>query len=74
MQFKNLFRNIYGILMEISNYPIYSRINTFLDMHVDNVDTNNIYIATNSTNVLHATCIGNRPNPLMYKQDEMSMS
>ncbi|KAL6262566.1 hypothetical protein P5V15_005358 [Pogonomyrmex californicus] len=46
--------------------------NTFVDMHVDSANTNNIYIATNSTDVLHATCIGNRTNPLMYKPVEIS--
>jgi len=43
-------------------------------MHVDSANTNNIYIATNSTNVLHATCIGNRTNPLTYKPAEISES
>jgi hypothetical protein len=41
-------------------------------MHVDSANTNNIYIATNSTNVLHATCIGNKTNPLTYKPAEIS--
>ncbi|XP_071653960.1 cytoplasmic dynein 2 intermediate chain 1 [Temnothorax longispinosus] len=46
--------------------------NTFVDMHVDSANTNNIYIATNSTDVLHATYIGNRTNPLTYKPTEIS--
>nr|XP_012223015.1 PREDICTED: LOW QUALITY PROTEIN: WD repeat-containing protein 60 [Linepithema humile] len=46
--------------------------NTFVDMHVDSANTNNIYIATNSIDVLHATCINNRTNPLMYKPAEIS--
>ncbi|XP_011875814.1 PREDICTED: WD repeat-containing protein 60 isoform X2 [Vollenhovia emeryi] len=46
--------------------------NTFVDMHVDSANTNNIYIATNSTDVLHATYIGNRTNPLTYKPAEIS--
>ncbi|KMQ96611.1 wd repeat-containing protein 60 [Lasius niger] len=46
--------------------------NTFIDMHVDSASTNNIYVVTNSTDVLHATCIGNKTNPLMYKPAEIS--
>ncbi|XP_014469680.1 PREDICTED: WD repeat-containing protein 60 [Dinoponera quadriceps] len=46
--------------------------NAFLDMHVDSADTNNVYVATNSTDVMHATCIGNRTNPLTYKPAEIS--
>ncbi|XP_011337865.2 WD repeat-containing protein 60 [Ooceraea biroi] len=46
--------------------------NRFIDMHVDSANANNIYIATNSTDVLHATCIGNRTNPLTYKPAEIS--
>ncbi|XP_076301003.1 cytoplasmic dynein 2 intermediate chain 1 isoform X2 [Lasioglossum baleicum] len=44
----------------------------FLDMHVDRVDSNHFYIATNSSNVLHATCIGNKANPSMYKKFDTS--
>ncbi|GAB1859922.1 Wd repeat-containing protein 60 [Camponotus japonicus] len=46
--------------------------NTFIDMHVDSASINNIYVMTNSTDVLHATCIGNKTNPLMYKPTEIS--
>ncbi|KAG5344999.1 WDR60 protein, partial [Acromyrmex heyeri] len=46
--------------------------NMFVDMHVDSANTNNIYIATNNTDVLHATYIGNRTNPLTYKPAEIS--
>ncbi|XP_029671470.1 WD repeat-containing protein 60-like isoform X2 [Formica exsecta] len=46
--------------------------NTFIDMQVDSANTNNIYVVTNNTNVLHATCIGNKTNPLMYKPTEIS--
>lgn len=51
-----------------------SRTNAFFDMHVDSADTNNVYVATNSTDVMHATCIGNRTNPLTYKPAEISES
>lgn len=51
-----------------------SRTNAFLDMHVDSADTNNVYVATNSADVMHATCIGNRTNPLTYKPAEISES
>ncbi|XP_078033323.1 cytoplasmic dynein 2 intermediate chain 1 isoform X1 [Augochlora pura] len=44
----------------------------FIDMHVDCVDNNNFYIATNSSNVLHATCIGNKASPSMYKKFDTS--
>ncbi|XP_076650972.1 cytoplasmic dynein 2 intermediate chain 1 [Halictus rubicundus] len=44
----------------------------FLDMHVDRVDSNHFYIATNSSNVLHATCIGNKASPSMYKKFDTS--
>ncbi|XP_011148975.1 WD repeat-containing protein 60 isoform X2 [Harpegnathos saltator] len=46
--------------------------NAFLDMRVDSADTNNVYVATNSTDVTHATCIGNRTNPLTYKPADIS--
>ncbi|KAL0113853.1 hypothetical protein PUN28_011292 [Cardiocondyla obscurior] len=46
--------------------------NTFIDMHVDSANKNNIYVATNSTDVLHATTIGHRTNPLTYKPAEIS--
>jgi len=46
--------------------------NVFVDMHVDSANTNNIYIATNSTDILHATYIGNKTNPLTYKPTEIS--
>lgn len=46
----------------------------FIDMNVDGVDTNNIYVATNSTNILHATCLGGKTNPPVYKINEMGMS
>lgn len=51
-----------------------SRTSAFFDMHVDNANTNNIYVATNSTDVIHATCIGNRTNPLTYKPAKISES
>lgn len=50
------------------------RTSAFLDMHVDSADTNNVYVATNSTDVMHVTCIGNRTNPLAYKPAEISES
>ncbi|KAG5308893.1 WDR60 protein, partial [Pseudoatta argentina] len=46
--------------------------NMFVDMHVDSANTNNIYIATNNTDVLHATYVGNRTNPSTYKPAEIS--
>ncbi|XP_020278948.1 WD repeat-containing protein 60 isoform X2 [Pseudomyrmex gracilis] len=49
-----------------------TEITNFVDMHVDSANTNNIYVATNSTDVLHATCIGNRTNPLTYKPAKIS--
>ncbi|XP_050593716.1 cytoplasmic dynein 2 intermediate chain 1 [Bombus affinis] len=39
---------------------------TFIDMHVDCIDSNNLYIATNSSSILHGTCIGNKANPAVY--------
>ncbi|XP_053977008.1 cytoplasmic dynein 2 intermediate chain 1 isoform X1 [Hylaeus volcanicus] len=44
----------------------------FIDMHVDCVDSNNLYIATNGSTVLHATCIGNKASPAMYKKLDTS--
>lgn len=57
-------------------FNFFRRINTatFVDMHVDCVDSNNLYIATNSSNILHAICIGNRANPAMYKTIDSSKS
>lgn len=46
--------------------------NMFFDMHVDNVDTNNIYIATNSTDLMHVTYIDSRIKSLTYKPAVMS--
>ncbi|KAK9295652.1 hypothetical protein QLX08_010078 [Tetragonisca angustula] len=39
---------------------------TFVDIHVDCIDSNNFYIITNSNNILHGTCIGNKANPAVY--------
>ncbi|XP_015434897.1 PREDICTED: WD repeat-containing protein 60 [Dufourea novaeangliae] len=44
----------------------------FIDMHVDCVDNNNVYVVTNSNNVLHATCIGNKASPSMYTKFDTS--
>lgn len=41
-------------------------------MHVDCVDSNNLYIATNSSSILHATCIGNKASPTVYKKFDTS--
>ncbi|XP_017795904.1 PREDICTED: WD repeat-containing protein 60 [Habropoda laboriosa] len=38
----------------------------FINMHVDCIDTNNLYIVTNSSSILHATSIGNKANPAVY--------
>ncbi|CAK9824334.1 Cytoplasmic dynein 2 intermediate chain 1 [Anthophora retusa] len=38
----------------------------FINMHVDCIDSNNFYIVTNSSSILHATSIGNKANPAMY--------
>ncbi|XP_076242059.1 cytoplasmic dynein 2 intermediate chain 1 isoform X2 [Calliopsis andreniformis] len=50
------------------------KINTaaFIDMHVDCVDSNNFYIATNSSSILHATRIGNKAHPAMYSKFDTS--
>ncbi|CAL7937715.1 unnamed protein product [Xylocopa violacea] len=45
---------------------------TFIDMHVDCIDSNNLYIATNNSNVMHATCIGNKANPAVYTKLDTS--
>ena len=39
-------------------------------MHVDRLDTNALYIATNTTNVMHATRIGKHATPPVYKSNE----
>ncbi|XP_076677977.1 cytoplasmic dynein 2 intermediate chain 1 isoform X2 [Andrena cerasifolii] len=44
----------------------------FIDMHVDRVDNNNLYIVTNTSSVLHATCIGNKASPAVYKKLDSS--
>ncbi|OXU23624.1 hypothetical protein TSAR_005944 [Trichomalopsis sarcophagae] len=43
----------------------------FVDMNVDNVDSNNLYLATNDTNILYANCIGARNGTPYYKINEM---
>lgn len=43
----------------------------FVDLNVDNVDSNNLYLATNGTNILYANCIGGRSNIPYYKINEM---
>lgn len=39
-------------------------------MHVDSVDTNNLFLATNSNNITHATCIGNKASPKVYRGND----
>lgn len=41
-------------------------------MHVDCIDSNNLYIATNSSSILHGTCIGNKANPAVYTKLDTS--
>ncbi|XP_046749991.1 cytoplasmic dynein 2 intermediate chain 1 isoform X2 [Diprion similis] len=43
----------------------------YFDMHVDSIDTNNLFLATNTNSVLHATCIGNKAAPNVYQGNEM---
>ena len=43
----------------------------FIDMNVDSVDNNNLYLATNDTNILSANYIGGRHNTPFYKLSEM---
>ncbi|OAD59275.1 WD repeat-containing protein 60, partial [Eufriesea mexicana] len=46
---------------------------TFIDMHVDCINSNNLYIVTNSSSVLHGTCIGNKANPALYTKLDTSV-
>ncbi|XP_024942554.1 WD repeat-containing protein 60 isoform X3 [Cephus cinctus] len=46
----------------------------FVDMHVDSIDANNIYLATNSSNILRATCLGRKVSPSIYKENDMDVS
>lgn len=41
-------------------------------MHVDCINSNNFYIATNSNNILHGTCIGKKTNPAIYTKLDTS--
>ncbi|XP_046625405.1 cytoplasmic dynein 2 intermediate chain 1 isoform X1 [Neodiprion virginianus] len=43
----------------------------YFDMHVDSVDTNNLFLATNTNSILHATCIGNKVAPNIYRGNEI---
>ncbi|XP_012260238.2 cytoplasmic dynein 2 intermediate chain 1 isoform X1 [Athalia rosae] len=47
---------------------------SFIDLHVDSIDTNNLFLATNSNKILHATCIGNKVAPKFYRGNEMEFS
>ncbi|XP_076630071.1 cytoplasmic dynein 2 intermediate chain 1 isoform X1 [Colletes latitarsis] len=60
------------LLLQSDNFK--KRINAaaFIDMHVDCVDSNNLYITTNSSNILHATCIGKKASPTVYKKFDTS--
>ena len=65
-------------LVKSQEVPLYTKKNElssikklFVDMNVDNVDCNNLYLATNDTNILYANCIGGRNNKLYYKINEM---
>lgn len=53
-------------------YPFFSENNLrgFFDMNIDSVDNNDLYISTNTNDILHANCIGSKPNPFSYKGDE----
>ncbi|XP_076758616.1 cytoplasmic dynein 2 intermediate chain 1 isoform X2 [Xylocopa sonorina] len=59
------------ILLQLNNKKKISAA-TFIDMHVDCIDSNNLYIATNNSNVMHATCIGNKANPAVYTKSDTS--
>ena len=40
-------------------------------MNVDSVDSNDLYISANDTEILHANIIGGKMNPLFYKGGEL---
>lgn len=65
-------------LVKSQEVPIFAKRNEmndmkkeFVDMNVDNVDSNNLYLATNDTNILYANCIGGRNGTPYYKINEM---
>lgn len=38
---------------------------------MDSINNNDLYISTNTNNILHANCVGGKTNPFGYKGDEM---
>ncbi|KAK2584706.1 hypothetical protein KPH14_007040 [Odynerus spinipes] len=45
---------------------------TIIDMHIDNVDSAGLFIATESSEILHTTCFGCKVNPLVYKRNKIA--
>ena len=55
-------------------YSFYFRENNlrrFFDMNIDSVDNNNLYISANTSDILHANCIGSITNPVSYKGNDL---
>lgn len=44
---------------------------TIIDMHIDNIDSNGLFIATDANEILHGTCLNCRVNPSAYKRHKI---
>lgn len=44
---------------------------TIIDMHIDNIDSNGVFVATDANEILHSTCLNCRVNPPIYKRHKI---
>ncbi|XP_046835859.1 cytoplasmic dynein 2 intermediate chain 1 isoform X1 [Vespa crabro] len=45
---------------------------TIIDMHIDNIDSNGLFVATDANEILHSTCFNCRVNPSAYKRHKIA--
>nr|XP_050866649.1 cytoplasmic dynein 2 intermediate chain 1 isoform X1 [Vespula vulgaris] len=45
---------------------------TIIDMHIDNIDSNGVFVATDASEILHSTCLNCRVNPPIYKRHKIA--
>ncbi|XP_058797545.1 cytoplasmic dynein 2 intermediate chain 1 isoform X2 [Phymastichus coffea] len=62
-------------LVKSQEVPLFFKVNEakreFVDMQVDSADSNNLYLATNNTEILHANSIGGKSNKSCYRINQM---
>ncbi|KAI4497711.1 hypothetical protein M0802_007251 [Mischocyttarus mexicanus] len=65
----------WGNIRLIKSQDMFIQLNnngTITDMHIDNTDSNGLFVATDASEILHSTCFNCRVNPSMYKRHKIA--